>query len=52
LAGRVAFVKGAKLEGQVFLNGAAIDYALMPKICGALENCGDQTGVYYIHTYY
>ena len=35
LAGRVAFVKGARLEGQVFLNGAAIDYALMPKICGA-----------------
>lgn len=34
LAGRVAFVKGAKLEGQVFINGAAIDYALMPKICG------------------
>jgi hypothetical protein len=35
LAGRVAFVKNAKLEGQVYLNGAAIDYALMPKICGA-----------------
>lgn len=39
LAGRVAFTKGAKLEGEVYVNGRAIDYALMPKLCGAFFLC-------------
>ncbi len=53
LAGRVAFVKGARLEGDICLNGAAVDYAVLPRLCGACGggSAGRQAGSGYMVIY-
>ena len=44
LAGRVSFIKGAKLEGELSVNGAPVEYGVVRRLCAYVVQVGREGG--------
>ena len=44
LAGRVSFIKGATLEGELLVNGAPVAYGVVRRLCAYVVQVGREGG--------